>query len=143
MQQIILALALFFTSLLFSQSQGILEKKSGATITIDVVNALNDIGEVKFGLYTKENFRIQPLYSKSSHIENGRSSVVFENVPSGIYAVVCFHDENKNDRLDFYENGMPKESFGSSNNTWSFGPPQFENSKFEVTNNDLTLEIKF
>ena len=143
MQQIILALALFFTSLLFSQSQDTLEEKSGATITIDVVNALNDIGEVKFGLYTKENFRKQPLYSKSSHIENGRSSVVFENVPSGIYAVVCFHDENKNDRLDFYENGMPKESYGASNNIFGSGPPNFDDAKFELSDHDITLEIKF
>jgi uncharacterized protein (DUF2141 family) len=143
MQHVILAIALFISVTLFSQSQNNLQKPEGKTITVTVVNALSDNGDVKFALYTRENFGKLPMLSEAATIEKGKSTVTFENVPTGFYSVVCYHDENKNERMDFYENGMPKESFGSSNNTWSFGPPQFENSKFEVTKNNLTLEIKF
>jgi uncharacterized protein (DUF2141 family) len=45
--------------------------------------------------------------------------------------------------MDFDENGMPKESYGLSNNMMTFGPPEFASSKFEVTKEDLNLEIKF
>ena len=143
MQHVILAIALFISATLFSQSQNNLEKAEGKTITITIENVLSDKGDVKFGLYTRENFSKESMDTKTANIKNGKSTVSFENVPAGVYAVVCYHDENKNERMDFYENGMPKESFGSSDNTWSFGPPQFENSKFEVADHDLTLEIKF
>ena len=143
MQHVILAIALFISATLFSQSQNSLEKTEGKTITVTSVNALSDNGDVKFALYTRENFSKLPMLSAAATIEDGKSTAAFKNVPAGVYAVVCFHDENKNERMDFYENGMPKESYGTSNNTLSLGPPQFENSKFEVTDNDLTLEIKF
>ncbi len=45
--------------------------------------------------------------------------------------------------MNFYENGIPKESYGTSNNVILMGPPNFESSKFEVSDKDLTLEIKF
>ena len=120
-----------------------MENTEGSTITITVVNALSDNGQVRFALYTEENFSKQPLYAKSAGIDKGKSTVAFKNVPPGVYAVVCYHDENKNERIDFHENGRPKESYGTSNNSLNSGPPQFDNSKFEVKDNDLTLEIKF
>ncbi len=143
MQHLILALALLFSSLLFGQSPDNLENTTENSVTVTVVNVLSDTGEVKFAFYTEENFRKVPLYANSATIKNGKSTVVFENVPAGEYAVLCFHDENENNRMDFYENGMPKESYGTSNNIMTFGPPEFENSKFVVSENDLTLEIKF
>lgn len=142
MQHLILVLLLFFSSILFAQSESSLEKTTGRSITITVVNVLNDNGELKFAFYNEENFRKQALYTKSASIENRKSTVVFENVPIGVYSIVCFHDENDNKRMDFYENGMPKESYGTSNNALNFGPPKFENSKFEVNDTNLILEIK-
>lgn len=142
MQHLILILLLFFSSILFAQSKSNSEKSTGRSITITAVNVLTDNGEIKFAFYNEENFRKQPLYTKSASIENGKSTVVFENVPLGIYSVVCYHDENDNKRLDFYESGVPKESYGTSNNALKFGPPKFENSKFEVNDTNLILEIK-
>ena len=65
------------------------------------------------------------------------------SVPKGEYAIICYHDENENRRMDFHENGIPKESYGTSNDVINFGPPQFDTSKFEVTEEDLNLGIKF
>ena len=142
MQQIILALALLISSMIFAQtSTNKLEE--GISVTASVVNTISDNGTVKFAFYNEENFMKQPIYSKSASVENGKSTVVFKNVPQGIYAVICFLDENDNNRMDFEENGMPKESYGLSNNMMTFGPPEFNSSKFDVTEEDLILEIKF
>lgn len=142
MQHLILALALLISSMIFAQtSTNKLEEE--ISVTASVVNALSDKGTVKYAFYNEENFMKQPIYSKSASVENGKSTVVFKNVPQGIYAIICFHDENDNNRMDFEENGIPKESYGLSNNMMTFGPPEFESSKFEVTEEELTLEIKF
>ena len=142
MQQVILALSLLISSMIFAQATP-KKLEEGISVTVSVVNALNDAGKVKFALYDEENFMKQPIYSKSASVENRKSTVVFENVPQGIYAIICFHDENENNRMDFDENRMPIESYGLSNNKMNFGPPEFESAKFEVTEEDLTLEIKF
>jgi len=143
MQHLILTIVLLFSSVTVSFAQESEVNLIGKTIEVSVMNTLSDKGEVRFAIYTKENFRKQSLSSKSSTINNGKSSVTFENISEGAYAVVCYHDENNNGTMDFHENGMPKESYATSNNTLNFGPPQFENAKFEVANEDLKLEIKF
>ncbi len=143
MQHLILALILLFSSILFGQSKSKIDKSAGNSITVTVINILNDNGEVKYAFYSEKNFNKEPLYVKSASIENGKSTTVFENVPLGVYAIVSYHDENDNKRMDFHESGLPKESYGTSNNALKFGSPNFESSKFEVNDKDLTLEIKF
>lgn len=142
MQQVILTLVFLFSSILISKAQESKSKQFG-TVEVSVVNALNDEGTIQFALFNKENFRMQPLFAKSSIIKNGVSSVLFENIPLGEYAIISFHDENGNNKMDFELNGMPKESYGTSNNTFNVGPPQFENAKFIVSEEALSLEIKF
>ena len=113
------------------------------TITASVTNVTSDNGKVSFALYDKESFMKKPLQAKSSKIVKGVSTVTFENVAPGEYSVICFHDKNDNDKMDFQPNGMPMEDYGTSNNVMTFGPPQYENSKFTVTDKNVTLEIKF
>lgn len=112
-------------------------------ITATVVNVTSDSGKVAFALYDKENFMKVPLQSKEAKIVDGKSSVTFENVEPGDYSVLCFHDKNDNGKMDFEESGMPMEDYGASNNVMSFGPPNFLDSKFSVSNEDVKLEIKF
>ncbi|TDQ27786.1 DUF2141 domain-containing protein [Tenacibaculum caenipelagi] len=113
-------------------------------ITATVVNATSDKGTVKYALYTKENFRKMPLQAQKSIIKEGNSTVIFENVPAGEYAIICFHDANNNDKMDFQPNGMPIEDYGATNNRLSrFGPPQYEEAKFLVEDKDVSFEIKF
>lgn len=142
MQHLILALSLLISSMIFAQTTTN-KLEEGISVTASVVNALSDKGTVKFAFYNEENFMKQPIYAKSASVENGKSTVLFENVPQGIYAILCFQDENGNNRMDFEQNGMPKENYGASNNIMTYGPPEFDSSKFEVTDEDLTLEIKF
>jgi len=117
-----------------------LEKKS---ITVVVPNVPSNKGKVSFALYNKETFRLKPLQGKSSSIKNHQSTVVFENITPGEYAIICYHDANENGRMDFEPTGMPMEDYGVSNNPASFGPPQYDTAKFVVADKDVTLEIKF
>lgn len=113
------------------------------TITATVVNVTSDSGKVAFALYDKESFMQVPIQSKDAKIVDGKSTVTFENVEPGDYSVLCFHDKNNNGKMDFQENGMPLEDYGASNNVMSFGPPNFQDSKFTVSNEEIKLEIKF
>ena len=40
-------------------------------------------------------------------IADAASTCAFDPIPAGIYAVVCFHDENKNGKLDTGLSGIP------------------------------------
>ena len=112
---------------------------------LSVPNVSGVEGEVIFALYdSNESFMQQkPLATKKGTIANGTASVVFENIESGAYAIVCVHDKNSNGNMDFDTNGMPLEDYGSSNNVMRMGPPNFTDAKFTVENKSLDLSIRF
>lgn len=113
-------------------------------ITVTVINATSDDGTIKFALSDKQNFLVgKPIQAKESKIENGKATVIFENVPAGEYAITCFHDKNSNNKMDFQPSGMPMEDYGASNNVMNFGPPKYDDAKFTITNKDVSLDIKF
>ena len=113
------------------------------TITATVLNISSDKGIVKFALYNKINFRLKPLQSEIGNIENGKTTITFKEIAGGEYAIVCYHDKNSNDKMDFQPNGMPLEAYGASNNVMNFGPPRFDDAKFTVVDKNVSLEIKF
>ena len=113
------------------------------TITATILNISSDKGIVKFALYNKINFRLKPLQSEIGNIENGKTTITFKEVAGGEYAIVCYHDKNSNDKMDFQPNGMPLEAYGASNNIMNFGPPRFDDAKFTVVDKNVSLEIKF
>ena len=113
------------------------------TITATILNISSDKGIVKFALYNKINFRLKPLQSEIGNIENGKTTITFKEVAGGEYAIVCYHDKNSNDKMDFQPNGMPLEAYGASNNVMNFGPPKFDDAKFTVVDKNVSLEIKF
>ena len=135
-----LLVALLTTAMLFIANTITAQNK---TITATVVNVSSNDGKVGFALYNKTNFRMKPLQGNSSKVIDGKSIVVFKNVEPGEYAIICYHDKNNNNKMDFKSNGMPLEDFGASNNNMTFGPPQFEDAKFTVSDKNVSLEIRF
>ena len=138
MKNLVLTLALAITSLLsFSQDEGI-------TITVTIDNVTSDEGKVLMSLHTSETFmKGKGVMDAEAEIKNGKVTVTFENVLPGEYAILAMHDVNDNKRMDFQENGMPKESFGMSNNAIAMGPPQYDDAKFKVEGKNLDLNIRF
>lgn len=136
--KIIIALVL---SVNFSNAQ---EHENGKSITVTIENITNNNGNVILGLHTEDTFmKGQGIASAESKIVDGKITVIFENIEAGTYAIMALHDENENKSMDFQDNGMPKESYGLSNNPRSFGPPQYAAAKFELKEEDLDLKIIF
>tara|TARA_B100000809_G_C15076494_1_gene508020 strand:- start:832 stop:1299 length:468 start_codon:yes stop_codon:yes gene_type:complete len=123
---------------------GFSQDVKGQTITVTIENAKSDDGKVLVSLNTKDNFmKGSGVQNATSEIKDGKATITFENVLPGEYAVMVMHDANGNNKLDFEANGMPKESYGTSNNPRSFGPPNYEDAKFNVEKEDLKLSIRF
>lgn len=139
MKKIILTFALVLISI-FSFAQ----EDKGITITVTIDNVKNDSGKVLLSLHTSETFmKGKGIQDVETNIKDGKISVTFENVLPGDYAIMALHDENNNQRMDYRENGMPLESYGTSNNVMAFGPPVYDDSKFKVENKNLELAIRF
>ena len=113
------------------------------TITVTIDNVSTDKGKVNYALYSKDNFMQKPIQARSNSPKDKKSTVVFTDVEPGNYAIICFHDANNNGQMDFQPNGMPIEDYGVSNNPMSFGPPNFDEAQFEVSDKDVTLKIRF
>ncbi|MEN8124990.1 MAG: DUF2141 domain-containing protein [Bacteroidota bacterium] len=121
------------------------EIKESLKVTALVKNVVSDQGTIQFAIYdSEESFKQRkPLEAKGVSINNGVAKVSFEGLNPKTYAIICYHDANGNGKMDFQENGMPLEDYGATNNVFNYGPPQFNNAKFELIDKDLTFEIKF
>lgn len=138
MKSLFLSLALLVSFISTAQ------EADGATIEVTIDNVTSDEGKVIIGLHTSDTFMVsQGVKNGESKITDGKVTFTFTDVKPGTYAIVALHDVNENNRMDFEANGMPKESYGSSNNPMSYGPPQFSESKFEVTKENIKMTIRF
>jgi len=120
------------------------QQNNGATIEIEITNIESSEGQIRIGLYnTEENWLKKPFRAVTIKIENGKSKAMFDDVPKGIYAISLYHDENDNGQLDTNFLGIPKEDTGASNDApANFGPPTWENAKFEITEATTKQTIK-
>jgi uncharacterized protein (DUF2141 family) len=74
---------------------------------------------------------------------SGAARFVFEGVPYGEYAVVCLHDADDDGELDRSPLGLPSEGLGfSSGARMRFGPPSFEDARFELAAPELELPVE-
>ena len=112
-------------------------------IEVIVLGVRDTTGLIRVGLFSdKASFLKKPKAGRIVKAVTGRIVVVFENVPSGSYAVSIIHDSNKNGILDSNFFGIPQEGFGFSNNVMgSFGPPSFDKAKF-ILSFPLTITLK-
>lgn len=120
------------------------QENSGVNINVSIDNVSSSEGKVILSLHSIDTFMKAPgILNLESTIENGKVSVTFKNVPAGTYAIMALHDANENGAMDYEDSGMPKESYGTSGNDISFGPPTFSGAKFEVTDTELDFDIRF
>ncbi len=94
-------------------------KATKYSLTVEVNNLRNAGGVVVFALYNREDAFPDQHYKKyfkknTEKIVNGSSSVIFENLPPGKYAVNILHDENNDGKI---KKGfiLPVEGIGFSN----------------------------
>ena len=83
------------------------------------------------------------LRSRCTNARVGASTCAFDPIPAGTYAVACFHDENKNGRLDTGLFGIPTEGTVVSNHAKGFmGPPSFEKARFTFAGVPSELQLR-
>jgi uncharacterized protein (DUF2141 family) len=76
-------------------------------------------------------------------IDKAESTCAFDPMAAGTYAVTCFHDENKNGKLDTGTFGIPTEGTVVSNHAKGFmGPPSFENAKFSFAGEATEMALR-
>ena len=117
------------------------------SIQVNVTGASSSKGSVVIGLYNSaEGFSESDKSFKGGTVAASTTSVTytFKNIPDGIYGIAVWHDEDDNKELNTNFIGIPKEKYGFSNNaSGSFGPPDFSETTFQVTNGKMTsVEIK-
>lgn len=138
-------LQLILVLLLLSSFQN--QNKETFNLTIEVKELRNSTGTVLFALYNREDAFPDEHYKKylkklTGKIVKGNSSVTFENLPAGKYAVNILHDENNDGKI---KKGLilPKEGIGFSNYQ-SIGlsnKPAFSKASFQLQS-DKIVKIK-
>ncbi len=142
MKTIFLSIALIISGFAVNAQSNNESSLNGTTITVHVpIRGFG--GSLIAGLYNEATFmKAAPLQGVDTQVMEGFATVVFTDVPPGTYAISLFHDKNGNKTMDFEANGMPKESYGVSNNNMSMGPPQWSDAKFEVGTSPIKMEIR-
>jgi uncharacterized protein (DUF2141 family) len=138
MKKIILTIAILLTGILCTNAQ-----EETFHLTVHIAGLKTNKGSLLAGIYnTEKSFLKEPLKSNVIKIRNKKSMIIFKNIPKGTYAVSFVHDENDNKKMDTNFFGIPKETYGCSNNAKGFmGPPKYEDAKFQLTENK-TINIK-
>lgn len=78
------------------------------------------------------------LQQQWTKIEKNETQVIFKNLKSGKYAVRLYHDENNNKKMDTGFLGMPRESWGCSNDVKPhFAAPKFEDMIFTLEKDQI------
>lgn len=115
------------------------ESVEPGTHQIEVVfsNVQSETGMIWASLCTKEQHAKlgQEPCEKNARIgAKDGATLTFADVPSGIYVISAFHDDNGNEALDFDTRGIPFEPTGNSGNAKGFfGPPSFDQMKFRLS----------
>lgn len=110
------------------------------SLEVNVTNIKSNEGSIRVGLYKcKENF-LQKTYKSISAKANEKGvKVTFSNLEPGEYGISLYHDRDDNKKLNTFFR-IPTEPYGVSNNArGKFGPPQWENVRFMITN-EMTVQ---
>lgn len=115
-------------------------------LTVRVSRLRSNDGQVGCALYdSPKGFPTDSTAARQRRwcpINKGASSCAFDPIPAGTYAVACFHDENKNGKLDTGLFGIPTEGTVVSNHAKGvLGPPSFDKAKFVFSGSATNLDL--
>ncbi len=120
------------------------QDSEGITISVTIENVMNSEGDILVALHSQDTFmKGLGIQNLKENAEKGEITFSFTNVQPGTYAISSLHDLNKNQQMDFEDNGMPKEDYAMSGSSSPMGPPTFEDVKFEVKEEDMELKLRF
>lgn len=111
------------------------EISTSGTLEVTVTNVENNNGQIRAVLFKgKQGFpgdASKAFKSLSVQAKEGKTVLVFEDIPYGEYAISLLHDQNSNGKMDTNVFGYPQEDYGVSNNaTAALWAPQYEEARF-------------
>jgi uncharacterized protein (DUF2141 family) len=138
---IVLGFLLLSSYTVASQTQ---VKKGNLKVVVNNIKSKN--GQIGFFLFnTADAFPGQTekaLVSGFVKIAGNTVEYTFTNLALGTYAGYVVHDEDNDKKLKTNFLGMPKEGVGVSNNAKGhFGPPKYNDAKFDFNKSDQTITI--
>ena len=116
-----------------------------ASLTVNLNEIRNATGNLRASLYREpESFRKEDKAVQVAALPAvaGDAKIVFADLPPGKYAVMAYHDENGDGKLNLRFGMFPTEGYGLSNNPHVMGPPKFADSTFEVSAPETVIDIK-
>lgn len=116
-----------------------------SNLTLHLEDIRTASGHLQIALVDSEagwNNASPPVHTKRIPATDGEIRLVFENLSPGQYAVMVMHDENDNGKLDTNLVGIPVEGYGFSNNPRVMRKPTWEESRFDVGDDDLAIHIQ-
>lgn len=133
--------SLFFASLLaVGQTQA-----EGNRLIVNLLGVRTATGDLRASLYRDaDSFRKEDkaVAIVAQPATQGATRLVFDDLPPGRYAVMAYHDENADRKLNLRFGMFPAEGYGLSNNPTVIGPPRFPDSAFDLTAPETTIDIK-
>jgi len=122
---------------------------SRLNLTVKVTGARNAKGKIRAALFSgPQGFPSETGRSIQTQLgdidpSTKTANLTFSKLPEGTYAIILYHDENMNNKLDTDMMGIPKEGYASSNNPrMRLGPPDYNESKFKLATDGQHMEIR-
>jgi uncharacterized protein (DUF2141 family) len=114
---------------------------AGTTLTLTIEGVRSDKGKIYASLLKADT--TAGVARKAGGARGtpvvGTTTLTFEGLAPGDYAVQLFHDENDNGTMESNLFGIPSEGYAFSNRARaSFGPPKFVEMKFTVSSTPAT-----
>lgn len=138
--KILLAICMTFASLSLAAEET-------HKLSVNLAQIKNDKGNLFVELYTDPaTFRKSAKALKIIKIAAtpGTATVTFDNLATGTYAVLTYHDEDGNNTMNKRFGMIPTEGYGLSNNPKVMGPPAFKDSQFEVTaDTEININLNY
>ena len=114
-------------------------------LVVTLQGVRDETGQLRVSVYREpETFRMEEKAVEviAAPATKGDASLVFDKLPPGRYAIMAYHDENSDQKLNLRFGMIPTEGYGLSNNPKVMGPPKFADSAFDVSGPETRIDIR-
>ena len=115
---------------------------SAATLQVKIDGVASGKGKLRVAVCDEATFLRKCPIAALAPARTGTVTVDVPNVPAGNWAVMAYHDENDNQKLDRNEMGIPSEGYGFSNGAGvRYGLPQFKQAAVAVGAGAVSVSV--